>query len=297
MQEGYRALELIIGPFATWEGQKTEAGAISILSTGSADTFKIRANINKSINSVTTLSTISIYNLKQDTINRLSTQGLRVKLLAGYENGNMEVLYVGAIKAVTSEKVSTDMITQLWCIPSANNIKTQYSKTYSAGTKISSVIRDIASTIPGIIIDPTMIDVPGTIGKAGWSYMGDANSALNRLAFQFGFSWTIDGEVFYAFPDGKGRNTGIVLDETTGLKKVSPQLFGLFSFQKGLDVESMYVQGIHPFNKYEINSKIVPTARGQYLVHTVQYDLCPKTDQWTMSISFLDFSLQGTIHG
>lgn len=290
MYEGYRALELIIGPFKESEGKTIRSGSISILSTGSKDTFKIHAKITKKITNYSTISTISVWNLSKDTINRLRTPGLSVRLMSGYENGNMETLYVGGIVGVTVERRNNDIVTNLLCrMGSENLLNAQFSKTYSSGALLSNVIKDIASSIEGITIDPTMIRIGGTIGRSGWSFMGNAIEALNRLGYQFGFSWTIDNGVFVSYPDGQGKETGIVLDENSGLKKVSPQLFGIFQFQKGIDVESVYIQGVGPFKTYTINSRVNPELNGDYLAHTIEYDLCPKTNSWDMDISFFAF--------
>ena len=283
----YRALELIIGPFK--DGQTGASnGSINILSTGSVDTFKVHARITKHLSSAANLSTIAVWNLSKDTINRISSEpNLRVKLLVGYEKGNFETLYTGGIVSVVNDKVGENLITKITCRTLlANMLTSQYSKTYNAGTQISTIIKETASTIQGVIIDPTMIKIKGTIGPQGWSFVGSAKEALDKLAYQYGFSWNINNDVLVAYKDGTGKETGIVLDETAGLQKVSPQLFGLVQIQKGLDVESLYIPGIQPFHVYTVKSRVNQKSNGKFLLHTVEYDLCPKTDAWTMNMSF-----------
>lgn len=287
MYEGYRVLELVIGPFK--EGKDNRGKHImSLLSTGSNDTFKIHARITKHLTSAANLSTIEIWNLSKDTINKLSTEpGLYVKLLVGYEKGKRETLYTGGIVRVVNDKVGENLITRIICrTMSASLLSSQYSKTYNSGTQVSTIIKEIASEIEGVVIDPTMIKIKGTIGPQGWSFVGSCKDALDRLAKEYGFSWAIDNDILVAYEDGSGKETGVVLDEAAGLVKVSPQLFGLYQIQKGLDVESMYLPGIRPFNVYTVKTKVNPNLSEKFLLHTVEYDLCPKTDAWSMNMSF-----------
>ena len=294
MYEGYRQIELLIGPFVEGEltnpdGTPKKGGsALSILSNGSVNTMRVQASISKSIFWVSNTANIIVWNLKKDTINRLRKPGLNVQVLAGFENGNMEVVFSGGIGYVKSERQGPDIITTIMCKTGGMDmLKSSVSISYAGGTPVKQIVTDLVQQIPGVTVDPEKINIKGQIGYAGWSFVGSASDALEKLQFQYGFTCNIDDGMFVVNMDDEAPSLSIVLDEKSGLKRVSPQLYGLFFFQTGWDIESEYVQGVRPGTSITVRSLFEREVKGG--VHTMTYNLCPKTNQWDMSISMLNF--------
>lgn len=287
MYEGYRQIELLIGPFV--EGELKQGGnALSIISNGSLDTMRVQASINKSIFPMSNTANIIIWNLKKDTINRLRKPGMNVQVLAGYEHGNMEVVFSGGIGYVKTERQGADFVTTLICRTGGMNMaKSACSVSYTGDTAVQTIVTELAQKIPGITVDPNKIKINGKIGYAGWSYAGSTEDALNKLAYQYGFTWDIDDGIFVTNMDGKAPRQSAVLDEKSGLRRVSPQLYGLFQIQTGWDIESEYAQGVRPGTSITVRSLFEREIRGG--VHSMTYNLCPKSNQWDMNISILSF--------
>ena len=293
MSQGYRQIELLIGPFKEGRlldenGSPKKSRTLSILSNGNIDTMRVQANINKSRLPMSNSANIKIYNLSRNTIDVLQNGGLNVQVLAGYENGNMELLFSGGIGYVKTERCGPDVITTLICREgSYNMLRDAVSISYTNGTPVETVVKDLAQKIPGITVDPTKIKLKGKIGYAGFSYVGSINEAIDKLAYQYGFTWEIDSGMFVIGMDDERPQLKVRLDENSGLKQVSPQLFGPMLIQTGLDIESRYVQGIRPGYSVSVHSKYKDF--GDNFVHSISYNLCPKNDQWDMNISTLVF--------
>lgn len=283
-----RELELFIGPLEEWRGNQG-TGALQIKCNGNNDTLRIDASISKTIVSVSNTAEISIYNLSQDTRHMLRA-GLRVRLEAGFEGEAKEMVFSGGIMAVETEKQGTDIITKVSCLSGSGPlVRSTTSKTYTHGVKVADAVREIASTIPGVVPDPANIKVPGTIGYSGWSFVGSTKEALDRLANQYGFSWSIDNEKFVAVQDGRAVGGRVLLDNSNGLRKVSPRLTGPLFFQEGVDIQATYCPGVYPGTSVTVHSEL-QNIRKTYAVHTANYSLAPKTGAWDMRLtSFFTF--------
>jgi hypothetical protein len=168
-------------------------------------------------------------------------------------------------------------------------VRSAFSKTYEKGVPVAQIVTEMAKSIPGIVVDPTKINVSGTIGYKGFSYAGSTKNGLQKLADQYGFSWSINNGTFVAMDDMSGRQTSILLNANSGLKEVSPRMFGINQVQEGVDISSIYVQGVDAGQIIRVVSSVSPEMTGSYTCHTIDYDLSPKENQWDMTInSFRD---------
>lgn len=290
--EAQRELELYIGPLQEWKGTAVNSQSLQIISNGDVGTLKVQARIQKNCVSAPNLSTISIWNLDRNTINSLRRAGgVSVNLYAGFQGEAKELVYAGGIQAIQVSRQGPDIVTTLICLTGGANLaRATTSKTYTYKVPVADVVRELAETIPGVVADPTNINVTGTIGYAGWSFIGSTKEALDKLAYQFGFSWSIQDGKFVAISDGRTTGQGILLNAANGLKKVSPRLTGLMQYQEGVDIEGLYVPNVGPNKLIKIKSEVNPECNGNWTCHTIDYDLCPKDNSWDMHItSFLTF--------
>lgn len=281
-----RELIFEIGPFSEWEEKKDSQVGIRIVSNGNLNTLKASITCQKNILAIPNNAIIRIWNLKKETRQRFKKTGLYVKVFAGYENGSHELLFSGSLEGTITKRSGADIITTLNCMTGESNlVRSTFSKTYEQGVPVSQIVTEMAGTIPGIVVDPTKINVSGTIGTGGFSYMGSTKFGLQKLADQFGFSWNINNGTFVAMDDMKSRQTRILLNVNSGLKEVSPRMFGINQIQEGVDISSIYVQGVDAGQLIRVESEISPEQNGDYACHTIEYDLCPKTNQWDMTIN------------
>lgn len=291
MNEGCRQIEVLIGPFQEGtlrdeNGNPRKGRAVSIVSNGNIGTMRVQASISKSRIPMENTADIIIYNLQRDTISLLNKNGLHIQVLAGYEIGNMELLFSGAVVHTNTNRQGPDFVTRIKCIAGGYSLmKEATSVSYTNGTSLKKIVTELAHKIPDVTVDPTKINVKGAIGYAGFSYVGNVKGALDSLGYQYGFSWDIDNGMFIVAMDDEKPRKGVVLDGYNGLRQVSPQLYGPYFIQVGLDIESDYVQGVRP--GYSVTANTSFKKYGSYMIHTVSYNLCPKNDQWDMHISAL----------
>lgn len=292
MRDNYREIELFIGPLREFETQDgSKASSIHIISNGNRDTLKVHVSCQKMVVSVASTCNISIYNLKIETINAIRTAGASVRVYVGYEGQEKNLLYTGSIRSVVTDRQGPDFVTRITCLAGGSSmIRSITSKSYAAGVDLKSAVMELAKQIPGITPDPANVNLHGAIGYAGWSFVGSTKDALDKLAYQFGFSWNIDNGTFRAVQDGSYTGETILLNSANGLRKVSPRLTGPLQIQEGVDIVSQYVPNVGPNRSVRVVSELNPNLNGRYACHTVGYDLCPKDDSWDMNItSFFTF--------
>lgn len=281
-----RELVFEIGPFAEWESKKDGQVGIRITSNGNLDTLKATLHCQKNILAVPNNAEIMIWNLKTETRQALKKTGLYIKAYAGYQGGSHELLFSGSIEATKTKRVGADIVTTLVCMTgSASLVRSTFSKTYEKGVPVKQIVTEMAEQIPGIVVDPTKINVSGTIGYKGFSYMGSTKFGLQKLADQYGFSWSINNGTFVAMDDLSYRQTTILLNRDSGLKEVSPRMFGINQVQEGADISCVYTQGIEAGSVVRVVSGVSPEMTGYYTCHTIEYDLSPKENQWDMTIN------------
>ena len=285
-----RELVFEIGPFAEWEAVKDSQVGVRIVSNGNLNTLKATLHCQKNILAVPNNAEIRIWNLKARTRQSFKKAGLYIKAYAGYEGGAHELLFSGSIEATTTKRIGADIVTTLVCLTGGSNlVRSAFSKTYEKGVPVAQIVTEMAKSIPGIVVDPTKINVSGTIGYKGFSYAGSTKNGLQKLADQYGFSWSINNGTFVAMDDMSGRQTSILLNANSGLKEVSPRMFGINQVQEGVDISSIYVQGVDAGQIIRVVSSVSPEMTGSYTCHTIDYDLSPKENQWDMTInSFRD---------
>lgn len=281
----YRELEIYIGPFAEWKGKPLDKKqAIKLVSNGNRDTPKIAVSISKAALSVWHTCTIDIYNLSQETRNAIKS-GLSVNVYAGYEGQEKELVYRGGVIYSISDRQGADVVTKVSCSTAMGGLLlSNTSKTYTYGVPLDQAVIELANQIQGITVDPKNVQISGKIGYSGFSFAGSTKQALDKLAKQFGFSWTIDNDVFKAVTDGKATSDEAVLLPANGLRKVSPRINGLWMYQEGADIEAQYQPGVSLWKVVTVKSELNPNMSGKYCCHELDYTLCPKDSSWDMHI-------------
>lgn len=181
--------------------------------------LRVKFDVRKDIESNKNYAKISIFNLGENTRNRISSENLALVLLkAGYLN-NVGLVAVGEgnVTDVIHEFKAPEIITNLYCKDGFKSIKNQnVTLSFSDKTPLSSVINTIVAKM-GVGVRYANYDKSATF-KTGYSYVGSVSNALDDLAAQFDFTWSIqNGELQIL---AKNTSTGIQsvhLSESTGL--------------------------------------------------------------------------------
>lgn len=281
----FRELEIYFGPLEEWRGEKlNKNSAIKLISNGNINTPKISVSIHKAALAVWHTCTLDIYNLSAETRKALKS-GLSVNVYAGYEGQEKELVYRGGIIYTNNDRQGSDIITRVSCSTAMGGMMmSNTSKTYTYGVPVAQAVEELAKQIPGVTVDPKNIQIKGSVGYSGFSFVGPTKQALDKLANQFGFSWTVDNNIFKAMADGGYEPGEEILISANGLRKVSPRVNGLWMYQEGADIEAQYQPGVQLWRVVNVKSGLNPNMTGKYCCHELDYNLCPKDNSWDMHI-------------
>lgn len=289
---GANELEILIGPLKEFQGANKLTG-IRIVSNGSNNTLKATVNITKTSISTPNHSEIKIWNLSEETRNAINSSELRIEVYAGQEGqGNKDLIFTGGILNSVYDRTNKGIITTIIGLDGQTSlIRSTIGASFNANTPVRDVILYIANQLKGITIIPNQIHVIDNttnqelvVGYKGISLIGSPKNCLDKLARQFGFSWSIQNGVFKVVKDGTYHQTGIVLSGRTRLVKVSPMLTGPTQQQKGVSLEGVYTRGLTPGDMIQVESVIDKQLNGLYGIHTLNYNLDPKGQVWNMRI-------------
>ncbi len=178
------------------------------------DHFDIEFNIKFDEWLEPNMSEAKIFNLSQNTINMIK-QGSSIIINAGYE-GDVGLICLGKIEKVFTDWEGIDKITKITIGDGAEEwFYSTVSKTYSRGTKASTILRDIAS-IFGLELGDFQVanDITYQLGK---SINGMLYQVLMEVVKDTGSKCYIINSRIFIRPYEKGDPTGFVLNSDTGL--------------------------------------------------------------------------------
>jgi hypothetical protein len=290
-----RKLIVTIGPLQEYKNA-TSGEKFEIVSDGTMNGIKVVCSIQRKLMGFAIPSTISIWNLKRETRNSIQRGLTVITVKAGWENTEVNEIYKGSIFGVVTERQGPDLVTKLTCLSGAGGIlRGGISKTYGPNMPVKQVVKDLASKMEGVVVDDSNIkEVKGRLGKHGWSFGGMIKDALNQLAAEFGFSWSVDNNVFVAIHD-KAKFQGMVIidGKDGGLMQITPVLTGPFQWQSGVKIKSIFVPSVRPGSTVRVKSAVNPNLNGDYKIHQATFNLDCYSENWTMDLE--NFRLFGAM--
>jgi len=288
-----RRIVCTIGPVSDWIGAKAGfSDTLRFESDGTPEALRVNASIQKTLMGMPDPSKIDIYNLSEATRNAMRNSLTEITLEAGWRNSELHKVFKGSVLSVQSQRSGPDIVTSVTALPGLGAIaQAAVTKTYAAGMPVRDVVRDIGEQITGIEVKAQMLkDIPGVIGKGGWSFAGSAKDALTELANEYGFSWSVDDNLLMAVGDTAKFDGMIELDGESGaLINVAPMLQGPMQLQTGVSINAIYAPGVIPGTTVRVKSTIAGALSGDYRIHTARYNLDCYSDSWTMALE--SFSL------
>lgn len=157
---------------------------------------------------------IQVFNLKDDTINAISTNQMAV-LSAGYIDDN-GVIFNGTLKKKETKWEGLDKITTFKCIDSTEDYtKSVFKKTYGRNTKASLILRELAQAAGLAIGD---IDLPvDFVYRSGKMLNGKIKTLVAEIAKDCEAKLHINKGRMYVRDRVKGDNLGLDISKETGL--------------------------------------------------------------------------------
>lgn len=271
-------------------------GSTTMTANGTMTKYHIGVQILKSIQSVGAVSTLWIYNLHPDTRSSLVRSDTKVKIRAGWMGGpqaGMHLVFSGNFLMSQIRREGPDVITTLHVQAGRlAAVTAKISRTWSKGVPLRTVVEDIARNMEGVQVEPELIrGVDGFVGDGGMPICADAETALNKLARQFGFFWSIVDDKFQTVnrdPDKEGgviANAGAV--QSPYLSNVNTVLAGVRRVQRGIEAECLFNPALRPGNGVTILSDVDPRANGPWRVTTVSHSLSTFDGQFSTSFTGL----------
>lgn len=279
-----RNIELFIGPLTEQEGGGPTNQALRIVSDGSREDLRISFDVKKTLLSAPNASTVSIYNLARGTRERIRASLARVKMNVGYTNVGVSTLAQGGSLSVTTEKRSTDYITNIRMLDGfGGQLNGIANDTFEGGINISSIVRSLAEKMPGVSIG--RIDIDGLLGSRGRTFSGTVAEELSGLADQYGFSWSIQNGVFQALSDVRSfARTRLISFRDRSLVSAVPLLNGPLQQETGVEIVGILDPRVSPGDRVQLESQVNPQLNGFHKVHEVDFNGDTYDRSWLMTI-------------
>lgn len=268
MTDFLRYCELTIGPLADWQGKGNTGDAIRIRADGTAGRLRVQFQSVKSLSGDPNHTEIIIFNLSKELRASLRSNLTRVQVVAGYEDKPEVLVAVGALTAATSTRQGPDIVTRLSVLDGFGGmVRGAIARSYSGSTALEQVVREAASTMPGVTVDK--VQVVGRLPAKGVQLSGSSAAQLNKLADQFGFSWSVQNGVFQAIMDT--ADTGDQFNYASGANLIAcgPLLAGPTQTASGIEITAKFDARVKPGDRLRVESTVNPQLSGTYKANAV----------------------------
>ncbi|MCK5609854.1 hypothetical protein KAR91_48730 [Candidatus Pacearchaeota archaeon] len=186
--------------------------------------LRITFRITKNLEATTNTGVITIYNLSQDTRNKLQEVYDTLILEAGYQKGEgLKLMFKGNISESFTTRRGPDLVTT---IRSGDGLKaiveTKFNQGYAAGTSAWDILNDILKTFNlSKKITNRLKAIARKKGKKfanAFSSSGSAKNAMDRIIKQLDGEWSVqNGSIKILELEGVDDSPVTFLDFSTGL--------------------------------------------------------------------------------
>ena len=162
------------------------------------------------------VSTVTIYNLSDGTINDIKKEGYLI-LNAGYrELGNKANILTAQIEDVETTWQGLDKVSKITASDGGKSWrKKEFKKTYKDGTKASTILKDLAEALSYEVVEiKPKNDITYRLGK---TVKGSASKSLSKIVDDTESKMFINKNRIVIREQKKGYSTGFVLKAETGL--------------------------------------------------------------------------------
>jgi hypothetical protein len=267
---------------------------------GSRNSIRIGFSIHKSKICIPTPSQIYIYGLSPQTRNELGKpivkdNGQRlysvITVTVGWQNFPRYEIYKGQIMGTFTQKQGTEIKTTIVALSGLGEISgSVISRTFSETTTLGTVLDQLSKQM-GLKISRISPSVSAQkIGFKGISFAGKVEGWLNKLANEYGFSWSVlDGQLqIQGDSENFGRhypaNAAKISAKTGTLFSLMPMLSGPMQLQTGVEINALLVPNVRPGDLIPVESEINPQGQLWYEVHNITYNGDTGGSEWNMLI-------------
>lgn len=247
------------------------SGGFEIISSGKREDIKIDYDIEKTILGSPNQGTITLTNINHSRRLQVRSKNTKLRLFLNYFGKKETLAFVGDILSSSTVKQGPDIITTINVLDGGRDIGAaivfkKFNGKNNINDIVSSIIRD---NFPNTTIGT--ININGQTGRKGIHLSGRAYTILNKLARQYGFSWSIQNGSFQGIIDG--TNTGklfTVGNDSGALINLSPILQSPQQAQTGVQIQMMQDPRPNPGDKVQVFSQVNPELNGEYNIHVAK---------------------------
>ena len=180
------------------------------------DALHVSFSVEKSNAESPNTAKVQVWNLSDKNLKILDTKDCALELKAGYED-SMALILVGNITSVTTIPDNADRLTEIEVMDGRVELRdTNITVSLNGSVNCQDVYKYIAGQMGCSIVfakDLSYKTLPN-----GFSYVGKAKNALQKIAGCCGHRWTIQNQVIQITWPGRAVNTrGYLLDSSSGL--------------------------------------------------------------------------------
>lgn len=264
MPDFLRFCEVIVGPLADWQGGGKTSSALRIVADGSNSRLRVAFNASKTITGEPNKTDLLVWNLSRETRGQLKANSTKVRVSAGYSSdpSSAAVVCNGGLLAVTHENQGPDIVTRMLILDGYGGItRGAFSRSFSGGTPVDAVVKDLAASLPGVSVGK--IDVDGALPQKGIALAGATSAQLNKLADQHGFSWSVQDGVFQALSDKRDSGRGFSFISDRNLISAAPLFNGPLQVRVGVAVSAKFDARMRPGDRMIVRSTTDPSVNGE----------------------------------
>lgn len=240
--------------------------------------FRVKKDLRPEPNS----AEIRVYNLSEDSRDRLSTQELFVRLEAGYV-GAMVQIYEGRVRSAETTIEGSDVITNVSTGDSEKQLATsRFSLSVANGTPIRAVLEALVAAL-GVGKGNTDAAASRLAAKGvrevrgATAFSGAAKDTLNAICRSYDLEWSIQDGVIQFLERGQAlEELGPLLSAQTGLIG-SPTID-----HKGvLTARALIQPGLEPGKLFTLEGA---RLQGGYRVEYVEYSGDMRGQEWYATV-------------
>lgn len=237
------------------------------------DGIDVRFTATKFMSGVMNEAFIDIFNLNRSDIEYLTTytsqfiakqQNKRIRVFAGYKETNLSLIYDGTIvNAIPTSP--PDIVLRCKALTNYFDNKKQLSLNMSGNINISDICQAAAQNM-NLKLD---FSVSGDKKLLGFNFTGNVGDIVKEIEELGNYNVWYDNETLFVTDKDKERQDLTVreISEESGMIGI-PKVDAV-----GCEVTILLDNAVKIGQKILLNSKMIPSANGYYLIYEIAYDL------------------------
>lgn len=270
-----------------------------------ANTLKIAFEVNKDSTKETNKSTLTIWNLSDESRNQIEVADRKVEIWAGYKDNSGPVrMFVGSVIEVETSDDGKDVTTKLTLSDGQIAIRDSViSVSFAPGIGGATVVKYIADGM-GLPVEYGE-DVQLASYENGYSFAGKGGDALTAICNANGCEWSIQNEIIQIVLKGRAKTKrGLVFAADSGLigsperlikapkkeakkttKRKQKVAKGKVESQAGWKIKTLLAPTLLPGDAVKVESRRIT---GWFKVESVKHAGDTHEGDWTSEIKLIE---------